>query len=147
VAIPYNYEQSSSSTGVISPEPIKRLFRWSDDEGEDSGYASSVTVSSVRTDRVLVHMADNDNNDLRRRLKAQEQTSRAQQEALNNIQQMLAQPWPIGMQMTLAAIIMKRSITTMNVLRVRNRRKASRSMSRSLKASKLRLHPNPGGIC
>ena len=36
-------------------------------------------------------MADNGNNDLRRRLEAQEQTSKAQQEALDNIQQMLAQ--------------------------------------------------------
>ena len=36
-------------------------------------------------------MADNGNDDLRRRLEAQEQTSKAQQEALDNIQQMLAQ--------------------------------------------------------
>jgi len=36
-------------------------------------------------------MADNDNDELRRRLKAQEQTSKAQQEDLDNIQQMLAQ--------------------------------------------------------
>jgi len=35
-------------------------------------------------------MADNANDDLRRRLEAQEQTSRTQQEALDNIQQMLA---------------------------------------------------------
>ena len=77
VATPYNYEQPSSSTGVISPEPMKRLFQWSDDEGEDSGYASSATASSIRTDRVFVHMADNDNDDLRQRLEAQEQTSKA----------------------------------------------------------------------
>ena len=36
-------------------------------------------------------MADNDNDNLRRRLEAQEQTSKAQQEALDNIQQILAQ--------------------------------------------------------
>jgi len=36
-------------------------------------------------------MADNGNDDLHRRLKAQEQTSKAQHEALDNIQQMLAQ--------------------------------------------------------
>jgi len=36
-------------------------------------------------------MADNGNDDLRRRLEAQEQTFKAQQEALDNIQQMLAQ--------------------------------------------------------
>jgi len=29
---PYNYEQPSSSTGVMSPEPLKSLFHWSDDE-------------------------------------------------------------------------------------------------------------------
>jgi len=36
-------------------------------------------------------MADNNNDDLRQRMEAQEQTFRAQQEALDNIQQMLAQ--------------------------------------------------------
>ena len=36
-------------------------------------------------------MADNGNDDLRRRLEAQEQTSKTQEEALDNIQQMLAQ--------------------------------------------------------
>ena len=36
-------------------------------------------------------MADNDNEDLRRCLEAQEQTSKTQQEVLDNIQQMLAQ--------------------------------------------------------
>ena len=36
-------------------------------------------------------MADNGNDDLRWRLEAQEQTSKAQQEALDNIQQMLTQ--------------------------------------------------------
>ena len=51
VAVPYNYEQSSSSTGVMSLEPLKGLFQWSDDEGEVSGYASSTTVSSVQTGR------------------------------------------------------------------------------------------------
>jgi len=91
VAIPYSYEQSSSSTTVTSPEPMRRLFQWSDEEDEDSGYASSATISSVRTDRVSVNMTDNGNDDLRRRLEAQEQTSKVQQEALDNIQQMLAQ--------------------------------------------------------
>jgi len=86
VAIPYNYEQASSSTRVVSPEPLKSLFQWSDDEGEASGYASSVMVSSVQTGRVSVHMADNNNNDLRRRMEAQEQTSKAHKEALDNIQ-------------------------------------------------------------
>jgi len=35
-------------------------------------------------------MADNNNDDLHQRMKVQEQTSRAQQEALDNIQEMLA---------------------------------------------------------
>jgi len=76
---------------VISPEPFKSLFQWSDDEEEASRYASSTMVSSVQTGRVSVHMADNSNDDLRRRMEAQEQTSKAQQETLDNIQQMLAQ--------------------------------------------------------
>ena len=70
---------------------MRGLFQWSDEEDENSRYASSTTVSSIRTDRVSVHMIDNGNVDLRRRLKAQEQTSKAQQGALDNIQQMLAQ--------------------------------------------------------
>ena len=49
VAIPYSYEQPSSSTAVASPEPMKGSVQWSDEEDEDSGYASSATVSSVRT--------------------------------------------------------------------------------------------------
>ena len=70
---------------------MKGLFQWSDEEDEDSRYASSTTVSSTRTDRVSANMADNGNDDLRRRLEAQEQTSKAQQETLDNIQQMLTQ--------------------------------------------------------
>ena len=70
---------------------MKSLFQWSDDEGEASGYASSAMVSSVQTGRVLIHMTDNNNDDLRRWMKAQEQISKAQQEALDNIQQILAQ--------------------------------------------------------
>ena len=45
----------------------------------------------MRTDKASVNMADNGNDDLRRRLEAQEQTFKTQQEALDNIQQMLAQ--------------------------------------------------------
>ena len=85
VAIPYSYEQPSSSTVVTSPEPKRRSVQWPDEEDEDSGYASSATVSSVRTDRASVNMADNANDDLRRRLEAQEQTSKTQQEALDNL--------------------------------------------------------------
>ena len=76
----------------MSLEPLKSLFQWSDDEGEEAGrYASSATVSSVQTDKVLANMVDNNNDGLRQRMEAQEQTFRTQQEALDNIQQMLAQ--------------------------------------------------------
>ena len=75
----------------MSPEPLKSLFQWSDDEEEVSGYASSVTVSSVQTCKVSANMADSSNDDLRRWMETQEQTSKAQQEALDNIQQMLTQ--------------------------------------------------------
>ena len=75
----------------MSPEPLKSLFQWSNDEDEASGYASSATVSSVQTSRVSANMADNNNDVLRQQMKAQEQTFRAQQEALDNIQQMLPQ--------------------------------------------------------
>jgi len=75
----------------MSLEPLKSLFQWSDNEGEASGYIFSAMVSSMQTGRVSANMADNNNDDLRQRMEAQEQTSRAQQEALDNIQQMLAQ--------------------------------------------------------
>ena len=68
----------------MSPAPLKSLFQWSDNE-EASGYASSTTISLVRTGLVSANMADNNDDDLRRRMEAQEQTSRAQQEALDNI--------------------------------------------------------------
>ena len=53
-------------------------------------YASLATVSSVQIGRVSDNMADNNNDDLRQRMEAQEKTSRAHQEALDNIKQMLA---------------------------------------------------------
>ena len=59
-------------------------------EEESSGYASSTTIILVRTGLVFANMADNNNDDLRQRMKAQKQTSRAQQEALENIQRMLS---------------------------------------------------------
>ena len=64
---------------MMSLEPMRGLFQWSDDEEEASRYASSATVSSVQIGRVLANMADNNNNDdLNRRLEAQEQTFKAQ---------------------------------------------------------------------
>ena len=56
----------------MSPKPLKNLFQWSDDEGEAIGYASSATVSFVQTGRVLIHMADNNNDDHRQLMEAQE---------------------------------------------------------------------------
>ena len=69
-------------------EPLRHNFQWSDDEEEASNYASSATISSVQAGFVSANMADNNNdNDLHHRMEAQEQTSKVQQEALDNIQQ------------------------------------------------------------
>jgi len=78
VAIPYDYGQLSSSTGAMLPTPLRNLFQWSDDEEEASGYTSSATISSTRKGLVSANMADNNDDDLRRWMEAQEQTSRAQ---------------------------------------------------------------------
>ena len=42
------YPTVMSSHPSETPEPMRRLFQWSDEEDEDSGYSSSVTVSSIR---------------------------------------------------------------------------------------------------
>jgi len=68
VAISYNYCQPSSSTGDVSPAPLRNLFQWSDNGEEASGYASSATISSVRRGFVSANMADNNDDDLRRRM-------------------------------------------------------------------------------
>ena len=65
--------------------PLRNLFQWSDDEENVSGYASSATISSIRAGLVSANMADNNDDDLRRWMEAQEQTFRAQEEALDNI--------------------------------------------------------------
>ena len=65
VAIPYDYGQPSSSTGAVSPTPLRNLFQWSDNEEEASGYASSAIISSVWTGLVSANMADNNDDDLR----------------------------------------------------------------------------------
>ena len=140
--IPYNYGQPSSLTGVISPEPSKSLFQWSDDEGEASGYASSVAVSSVQMDRVSVHMTDNSNNDLRRRMEAQEQTSKAQQEALDNIQQMLAQLITNRNNNDTGSNHNEEEHNDDEQPKTKKKlRKARPSMLKFLKAFRLRLHP------
>ena len=74
VAIPYDYGQYSSSTGVMSPILLRNLFQWLDDEEEASGYASFATISSVWKSLVSTNMADNNDDDLRRGIEAQEQT-------------------------------------------------------------------------
>jgi len=55
----------------MSPALLRNLFQWSDDEEEASGYASSATISSVRTGLVSANMVDNYNDDLHRRMEAQ----------------------------------------------------------------------------
>ena len=75
--IPYNYGQPSSSEAIF-PKPLRYQFQWSDDEEEASVYASSATISSVQASFVSANMADNNNDDvLRHRMEAQEQTSKA----------------------------------------------------------------------
>jgi len=57
---------------------LGHLFQWSDDEEEVNGFASSAAISFVQTGFVSVNMADNNNDDdLRRRMEAQEQAFRA----------------------------------------------------------------------
>jgi len=74
------------------PKLLRHQFQWSDDEEEASSYASSVTISTVQARFVSANMADkNNDDDLCHRMDAQEQTSKAQQEALDNIQQILIQ--------------------------------------------------------
>ena len=65
VVIPYDYGQPSSSTGAVSPTPLRNLFQWLDDEEEASVYASSAKISSVRKSLVSANMADNNDDDLR----------------------------------------------------------------------------------
>jgi len=49
----------------MSPKPLASHFQWSYDEGEASGYASSVTVSSEQIGTVSANMVDNNHdNDL-----------------------------------------------------------------------------------
>ena len=74
----------------MSPKSLRCLFQWSDDEEEASGYASSTTVSSEQTGTMSANMANNNHdNDLHRHMEAQEQTFKAQQVTLDNIQKML----------------------------------------------------------
>jgi len=50
---------------------LRHLFQQSDDEEKVSGYASSATISSMRTGLVSANMTDNNNDDdLCRRMEA-----------------------------------------------------------------------------
>ena len=72
--------------------PLRNLFQWSNDEEKATGYASSATITSRWTGLVSANTADNNNDDdLCHHIEAQKKTYRAQQKALKNIQQMLAQ--------------------------------------------------------
>ena len=68
-------------------------------------------------------MADNGNDDLRRRLEAQEQTFMAQQEALDNIQQMLAQLLINWNNNDIRSNHMRKNIISMSNQRLRSKRK------------------------
>ena len=89
-------------------------------------------------------MADNNDDDLRWQMETQEQSFRAQQ-ALDNIQQMLAQLLFNKTPRTLVAITMKRSTTTMNILRLKSQRKAPQSMSRYQRRIGSDYIPSPEG--
>jgi len=63
----------------MSPELLRSLFQWSDDEEEANDYASFATVSSEQIGIMSVNMTDdNHDNDLHRRMEAQEQNFKAQ---------------------------------------------------------------------
>ena len=76
----------------MSPKLLISLFQWSDDEREANGYAFSATISSGQTGMMLVNMTDNNyDEDLHWCMEAQEKTFKAQQVALDKIQQILTQ--------------------------------------------------------
>jgi len=140
VAIPYDYAQPSSSTAVVSPIPLRNLFQWPDDEEEASGYASSAIISSVWTGLVSANMADSNDDDLHQRMEAQEQSFRAQQEALDNIQQMLTQLLTDWNTNDTGSNHNDEEHNDKDVLSLRSRRKSPQLMMRSSKASRLRLY-------
>jgi len=68
---------------------LRNIFQWTDDDEGASGYASTSTVSSIRTRTVSAYMAENE--DLRRRMDEQDKVIKIQQETLSNIQLLLAE--------------------------------------------------------
>ena len=71
ITTPYNYEQSSYSTGAISLKLLRSLFQWSNGEEKASGCTSSAIVSMEKIGIVSVNMAKNNHdNDLYRCIEA-----------------------------------------------------------------------------
>jgi len=54
---------------------LRSLFQWSDDDEEASGYASSATIISEQTGVMSVNIADNNHDDPRQCMEAQEKLS------------------------------------------------------------------------
>ena len=96
-----------------------------DEEEEASGYASSAIISSVQAEFVSAKMPD----DLRHCMKAQKQNSKAQQEALDNIHQILVQLLTNRDNDNTTVVITKtRRTTIMNLPRPIIQRRALHSM-------------------
>jgi len=85
-------------------------------------------------------MADSDNDDIRRLLEAQEQTSKVQKEFLNNIQQMLAQLLTNRNNNDTESNHKEEEHHSDEQQRLRSQRKVLLWTLKFLKASKLRLH-------
>ena len=97
----------------------------------------------MRTRPVSANMVDNNNDDLSRRMETQEQTSRAQREALDNIQQMLAQLLTNRNTNDTGSNHNDEKQNNNERPKTISQRKAPRPTPRLLRASKLRLHPWP----
>ena len=86
-------------------------------------------------------MADNSNDDLRRCLEAQKQTFKTQQEALDNIQQMLAQLLNNRNNNDTGSNHDEEEPFSNEQPRTEKSKEGSSLELKSLKASKLKLHP------
>ena len=86
-------------------------------------------------------MTDNSNDDLRRRLEPQEQTSKAQQEALDNIQQILAQLLTNQNNNNTGRNHNEKEHNDDEQPKTESQRKVVPLMLKYLKASKLRSYP------
>ena len=111
-----------------------------DRKDEDSRYASSVTVSSIQTDRVSVNMTDNGNDDLHQR-KLRSKPPRLIKKPWTTFNRCSPNSSLTGVTMIPGVIIMGKNIITMNNPRLRSQRKVLLWMLKFLKASKLRSHP------